>query len=181
MPSGKKNERTWSASSSDDEDFVHPPVHALSKKTLSEEEQENQSTSWCLYDESCCPNALPTDVLNEGSFSSTILVYVNGKRYLLENPNPEYTLSDFLRTQLKLTGTRIGCNEGGCGGCIVMVSHFDHQKGTIVNRSVNACLFPLIAADGCQIITVEGVGSSRNDMLHLIQQRLKDFHASQVS
>lgn len=54
-----------------------------------------------------------------------------------------------------LTGTKLGCGEGVCGSCTVMVS--DHlQSGELQHRSVNACLFPLYAADGKHIVTVEG-------------------------
>lgn len=53
-----------------------------------------------------------------------------------------------------LTGTKLGCGEGGCGACTVMVSHWDGAK--IVHRSVNACLCPLYAVDGMHVVTVEG-------------------------
>ncbi|EFC42830.1 predicted protein [Naegleria gruberi] len=112
-------------------------------------------------------------------YTNTILIYVNGIRYLIDHPNPEQTLGDYLRVNLQLTGTKIGCSEGGCGACVVMISHYDHQLNRIINRSVNACLYPLIAADGYHIVTVEGVGTTRDDMLHLIQQRVRLFHASQ--
>lgn len=55
---------------------------------------------------------------------------------------------------IHLTGTKLGCAEGGCGACTVMVSH---QAGTkLVHRSVNACLCPLYAVEGMHVVTVEG-------------------------
>ena len=54
-----------------------------------------------------------------------------------------------------LTGTKLGCAEGGCGACTVMVSHQATTK--LVHRSVNACLCPLYAVEGMHIVTVEGV------------------------
>nr|CAG4716072.1 unnamed protein product [Naegleria fowleri] len=113
------------------------------------------------------------------NYTHSILLYVNGVKHQLSCPNPELTLSQYLRNELRLTGTKIGCNEGGCGSCVVMIQHFDHGKQRVVSRSVNSCLFPLIECDGCHVVTVEGVGSSRDDMLHLIQRRIREFNGSQ--
>eukprot|EP00955_Chlamydomonas_euryale_P117372 366469-Chlamydomonas_euryale.AAC.6 len=55
-----------------------------------------------------------------------------------------------------LTGTKLGCGEGGCGACTVMVSHW--EGGGIEHRAVNACLCPLYAVDGMHVVTVEGAG-----------------------
>lgn len=55
---------------------------------------------------------------------------------------------------LELTGTKLGCGEGGCGACTVMVSAF--QDGRIQHRAVNACLAPLYSVEGCHVVTVEG-------------------------
>lgn len=58
--------------------------------------------------------------------------------------------------EIGLTGTKLGCGEGGCGACTVMLSHFDAAAGKVVHRSANACLCPLYAVEGMQVITVEG-------------------------
>lgn len=56
--------------------------------------------------------------------------------------------------EIHLTGTKLGCSEGGCGACTVMLSH---QAGNrLVHRSVNACLCPLYAVEGMHVVTVEG-------------------------
>ena len=56
--------------------------------------------------------------------------------------------------EIGLTGTKLGCSEGGCGACTVMVSQ---QRDTgLVHRSVNACLCPLYAVEGMHVVTVEG-------------------------
>ena len=47
-----------------------------------------------------------------------------------------------------LTGTKLGCSEGGCGACTVMVSYYNPTRKQIVNISANACLMPLCAAHG---------------------------------
>lgn len=54
-----------------------------------------------------------------------------------------------------LTGTKLGCGEGGCGACTVMVSSVA-DDGQLLHRSVNACLCPLYAVEGMHVITVEG-------------------------
>jgi hypothetical protein len=79
-----------------------------------------------------------------------------------------------------LTGTKLGCNEGGCGACTVLVSHFDRAARRVVNRAVNACLAPAASIDGCHVITVEGLGSTRRG-LHPVQARISEFHGSQVN
>ncbi|EFC49230.1 predicted protein [Naegleria gruberi] len=114
------------------------------------------------------------------NWQSTILFYVNGERHEITKPNPNTTLANYLRKKLHLTGTKVACGEGGCGACTVLVSHYDHLTNFVVNRSVNACLFPLIQIDGCAIVTVEGIGNNHSeDVLHLIQQRFREFGASQ--
>ena len=54
-----------------------------------------------------------------------------------------------------LTGTKLGCGEGGCGACTVMVSSWEGDA--ILHRSINACLCPVYAVEGMHVITVEGV------------------------
>lgn len=110
------------------------------------------------------------------SMSSPIL-YVNGKRRELPNGYAETTLLEYLR-EIGLPGTKLGCGEGGCGACTVMVSHYDHGKKKIVHRSVNACLAPLYSVEGMHVVTVEGIGNRKNG-LHPVQTRLSQAHGSQ--
>lgn len=63
--------------------------------------------------------------------------------------------------ELGLKGTKLGCGEGGCGACTVMVSSLEAPaeaggEQTLVHRAVNACLCPLYAVEGCHVVTVEG-------------------------
>lgn len=53
-----------------------------------------------------------------------------------------------------LTGSKLGCGEGGCGACTVMVSSL--EENGVVHMAVNACLYPLYAAEGKHVVTVEG-------------------------
>eukprot|EP00232_Nephroselmis_pyriformis_P029241 CAMPEP_0182872950 /NCGR_PEP_ID=MMETSP0034_2-20130328/12031_1 /TAXON_ID=156128 /ORGANISM="Nephroselmis pyriformis, Strain CCMP717" /LENGTH=182 /DNA_ID=CAMNT_0025005571 /DNA_START=93 /DNA_END=637 /DNA_ORIENTATION=+ len=103
------------------------------------------------------------------------ICYVNGKRYEMPEGRAEATLLEFLR-ESGLTGTKLGCGEGGCGACTVMVSHFDGAK--VVHRAVNACLAPLYSVEGMHVVTVEGIGN-RQDGYHPVQLRLAESHGSQ--
>ena len=100
----------------------------------------------------------------------------SGQKVQVEKPDPSHTLLQFLRNDLGLYGTKLGCGEGGCGACTVMVSHMQNEK--IHHNSVNACLAPLCGMHGTAITTVEGIGSTRTK-LHAVQQKLADAHGSQ--
>ena len=63
-----------------------------------------------------------------------------------------------------LTGTKLGCAEGGCGACSVMVSQYDRTEDKVTHISVNACLAPLCSLDGTAVTTVEGIGSTRTSL-----------------
>jgi len=73
--------------------------------------------------------------------------YLNGTKIDLPDPNPHWTLLDFVRSQHGLKGTKLGCGEGGCGACTVVLQTLHEGsggKGKIRHLAVNACLFPLI-------------------------------------
>ena len=76
-----------------------------------------------------------------------------------------------------LTGTKLGCGEGGCGACTVMLSRWDPSSDAPEHLAVNACLAPLLAAAGAHVVTVEGIGSSSS--MHPLQSRLAAAHGSQ--
>ncbi len=72
-------------------------------------------------------------------------------------------LVDLLRDQLNQTGTKVGCGEGECGACTVLVN----------GRAVNSCLFPAPEIDGCQVTTIEGL-LEQDNKLSKIQQAFVD-------
>ncbi len=79
-----------------------------------------------------------------------------------------------------LTGSKLGCGEGGCGACTVLISQcVDPHSGYIEHRTVNACLVPICSVDGCHVITVEGLGSVSKSNLHPTQSRLAELFGSQ--
>jgi carbon-monoxide dehydrogenase small subunit len=96
-----------------------------------------------------------------------ITVTVNGTRHQRQVP-VRLTLADFLRHELGLTGTHLGCEHGVCGACTVL---FD---GT----SARSCLMLAVQADGHDILTVEGIAPSE-DKLHPLQEAFRDNHGLQ--
>ena len=96
----------------------------------------------------------------------SITVTVNDTCYE-RSVEPRLLLSDFLRHDLRLTGTHVGCEHGVCGACTVL---FDGEP-------VRSCLMFAVQADGHQITTVEALGTPDN--LHPLQQAFWDSHAVQ--
>jgi carbon-monoxide dehydrogenase small subunit len=95
-----------------------------------------------------------------------ISITVNGEAYQ-RAVEPRLLLSDFLRHELGLTGTHVGCEHGVCGACTVL---FDGQP-------VRSCLMFAIQADGHEVTTVEGLGTP--DRLHPIQEAFREAHGAQ--
>lgn len=112
------------------------------------------------------------------STSEEITFFVNGRKVIERNAQPEMTLLGYLRNHLGLTGTKLGCSEGGCGACTVMISKYDHENKKIKHFSANGCLLPLCAVDGMAVTTVEGIGSTKT-ALHPVQERIAKSHGSQ--
>ncbi|OXV09359.1 hypothetical protein Egran_02885 [Elaphomyces granulatus] len=109
-------------------------------------------------------------------YDDTIRFYLNGTRVILNDVDPEITLLEYLRG-IGLTGTKLGCAEGGCGACTVVVSHLNLTTKRLHHASVNACLAPLVSVDGKHVITVEGIGDVKNP--HAVQQRIAVGNGSQ--
>jgi carbon-monoxide dehydrogenase small subunit len=91
---------------------------------------------------------------------------VNGEARTGE-AEPRMTLADFLRDELRLTGTHLGCEHGVCGACTVLLD----------GSSVRSCLLLAVQADGASIETVEGL--AQGDELHPIQEAFWAEHALQ--
>jgi xanthine dehydrogenase molybdenum-binding subunit len=97
---------------------------------------------------------------------SLLKLKVNGRPVEMDVPESR-TLSELLREDLGLTGTRIGCNEAECGICTVLVD------GT----PVNSCIYPAFKAGGASVETIEGL--SRNGELHPLQTAFNEHGAVQ--
>ncbi|KAK4971950.1 hypothetical protein LTR66_011350, partial [Elasticomyces elasticus] len=109
-------------------------------------------------------------------YGDTICFYLNGTKVVLDTADPEVTLLEYLRG-IGLTGTKLGCAEGGCGACTVVVSQYNSTTKQIYHASVNACLAPLVSVDGKHVITVEGIGNVKRP--HPAQERIAKSNGSQ--
>ena len=96
----------------------------------------------------------------------TVTVTVNGTHYE-RTVEPRLLLSDFLRHELGLTGTHVGCEHGVCGACTVLFE----------GEPVRSCLMFAVQANGHQILTVEGLGTPEN--LHPLQEAFQEAHGVQ--
>jgi carbon-monoxide dehydrogenase small subunit len=95
-----------------------------------------------------------------------LTMIVNNHQVTIEVEADEL-LVDVLRDRMGLTGTKIGCNEGECGACTIIMD----------GEAVLACLIPALRANGTEITTIEGL--SDGDSLHPLQQAFLDYGAVQ--
>eukprot|EP01112_Ceratiomyxa_fruticulosa_P007100 TRINITY_DN1832_c0_g1_i2.p1 TRINITY_DN1832_c0_g1~~TRINITY_DN1832_c0_g1_i2.p1 ORF type:complete len:1364 (-),score=294.56 TRINITY_DN1832_c0_g1_i2:173-4264(-) len=116
--------------------------------------------------------------LTKEKYTPEFIFFLNGKKVELRDVQPETTLLQYLRqTSVGLTGTKLGCGEGGCGACTVMISQVE-PDGLIHHRAINACLAPLCSVAGVSVTTIEGLGSTLTG-LHPVQSRIASSHGSQ--
>ena len=111
------------------------------------------------------------------SAPDTIRFVLDGKVHELDNVDPTRTVLQFLREDLRRTGTKEGCAEGDCGACTVVLVELSRDGERVCLRPVNACIQFLPTLDGKELITVESL--SREGVLHPAQQAMVDCHASQ--
>src|SRR5512145_2986200 len=96
-----------------------------------------------------------------------VAVNVNGKDYS-RSVEPRLLLSDFLRHELDLTGTHVGCEHGVCGACTILFN----------GEPVRSCLLFAVQANGAELKTVEGVARSTTE-LHPLQEKFWEHHGLQ--
>lgn len=96
-----------------------------------------------------------------------VRVSVNGRRYRRSVP-ARMSAADFLRDELQLTGTHVGCEHGVCGACTVLVD----------GRSVRSCLLFAVQLDGAEVETVESLAGD-GEVLHPIQEAFRACHGLQ--
>ncbi len=94
-------------------------------------------------------------------------VKINGKSYQ-RDVDVRSTLADFLRDDLDLTGTHVGCEHGVCGACTVLLD----------GEPVRSCLMLAVQTDGHEVATIEGVAPS-DDQLHPVQEAFWARHGLQ--
>ncbi len=99
---------------------------------------------------------------------------LNDKEITTDQP-PGMVMLDFIRYQQHLMGTKIGCREGDCGACTVLIGEM--VNGKLQYESMTSCLMPLGNAQGKHIVSIEGINFS--DTLNPIQQAMADAGATQ--
>lgn len=100
-----------------------------------------------------------------------IQLIVNGQSYE-RSVEPRLLLSDFLRHELDLTGTHVGCEQGVCGSCTILVD----------GHPMRSCLMFAVQADGLELTTVEGLAKVRENgelVLHPLQEAFWEAHGLQ--
>ena len=107
--------------------------------------------------------------------SNKIKFIFNNKIYKLENPDPNKTILNYVRNDLKKTGTKEGCAEGGCGACTIVLGELNKNKVTY--KSINACISFLPILNGKQLILIEDL--VYKNKLHVVQDAMIKFHGSQ--
>jgi xanthine dehydrogenase small subunit len=108
--------------------------------------------------------------------AGTISFVLDGRVIELDNVDPTRTVLQFLREDLRHTGTKEGCAEGDCGACTVVIAELDRSGTDLELRAINSCIQFLPTLDGKELITVESLAG---DGLHPVQQAMVDCHGSQ--
>ncbi len=96
----------------------------------------------------------------------TVRIVVNG-RPILGDVEPRTLLATWLREELRLTGTHVGCDTSQCGACVVLID----------GRSVKSCTMLAVQADGAEVVTIEGLADG--ERLHPMQEAFRACHALQ--
>ena len=103
---------------------------------------------------------------------------LDGETIEIESVDPTRTVLQYLREDLRRTGTKEGCAEGDCGACTVVVAELNSDGDDIALRAINSCIQFLPTLDGKELITVESLASDSAD-LHPVQKAMVECHGSQ--
>lgn len=101
--------------------------------------------------------------------------FILNQKAIKTDCNPGMSLLDFIRYEAHLPGTKIGCREGDCGACTVLIGEL--KNGKVYYYSVTSCLYPLINAHGKHVVTIEGINLCNG--LNPVQQAMADHAATQ--
>src|SRR5438552_12412026 len=104
-----------------------------------------------------------------------VLIYVNGQRHALRGGRAFQSLSDFLRYDLQLIGTKVVCAEGDCGSCTVFVGRFIQDR--LQYKTVCSCIQFLYQLDCTHVVTIEGL--KYDGMLNPVQEAMVKCQGSQ--
>ncbi|PKV51734.1 xanthine dehydrogenase small subunit [Aquimarina sp. MAR_2010_214] len=104
-----------------------------------------------------------------------MIQFILNNRIIKTSANSGVTLLDFIREYQQLKGTKIGCREGDCGACTVLVGTSDGDHVTY--QTITSCISPLGNANGKHIVTVEGINLPKE--LNTVQKAMTDNYATQ--
>ncbi len=112
---------------------------------------------------------------------TALVFYINERRHEVTGEACFQNLSDYLRYDQQLTGTKVVCAEGDCGACTVLLASVHELKqGRWSFKAVNSCIIPVLALDGCQIVTVEGLQEKAPlPKMHPVQTAMLENFGSQ--
>eukprot|EP00730_Choanoeca_flexa_P003145 TRINITY_DN11305_c0_g1_i3.p1 TRINITY_DN11305_c0_g1~~TRINITY_DN11305_c0_g1_i3.p1 ORF type:complete len:1308 (+),score=353.97 TRINITY_DN11305_c0_g1_i3:32-3955(+) len=110
--------------------------------------------------------------------TDTLTFELNGRPVTVSNPDPAMSLNEYLREVALLRGTKRSCGEGGCGCCVVNVTHLDALSGQETTVPINSCLRPLCSLQDAKVVTIEGLGNRRKGY-HPLQTQLAESWGSQ--
>ena len=105
-----------------------------------------------------------------------LLIYVNGRRYQISGVRGFQSLSDFLRCDLGLVGTKVVCAEGDCGSCTVLIGRVRNSE--LHYEGIDSCIQYLFQLDCAHVITVEGL-KDEGQKIHPVQKAMVDAVGSQ--
>ena len=109
---------------------------------------------------------------------SSVKFLLDGDVIELHDVDPTRTVLQFLREDLRRTGTKEGCAEGDCGACTVVVAELNNDKDAVSLKAINSCIQFLPTLHGKQLITVESL-RPKDANLHPVQQAMVECHGSQ--
>jgi len=105
-----------------------------------------------------------------------LLIYVNGRRYKISGKRGFQSLSDFLRYDLDMVGTKVVCAEGDCGSCTVLIGRVRNSQ--LLYEGIDSCIQYLYQLDCSHVITVEGL-KDEAQIIHPVQKAMVDAAGSQ--
>ena len=105
-----------------------------------------------------------------------MITFILNNKTISTSDHSGMTLLDFVRYNQRLTGTKIGCREGDCGACTVLVGSLNNDE-SLSYQSITSCISPLGNAHGKHIVTIEG--ANLENKLTAAQEAMKDNYATQ--
>ena len=108
--------------------------------------------------------------------SNTIQFIFENKVYKIKNADTNKTILNYVRDDLKKTGTKEGCAEGGCGACTIVLGELSNNR--LIYKAINSCISFLPTLNGKHLILVEDL-IDEVDKLHPVQEAMVKFHGSQ--